>query len=88
MLLAHCQEVMLTPAILVYIAIGNVSPGFPSESSTAPPSSSPTIIAAVVASAPSLQNVTLPISSTLVTITITSMESLRPPESLAVTVTE
>ena len=59
--LAHSQEVTL--AILVYIAIGNVSLGFPSESSTAPPSSSPTIIAAVVASASPLQNVTLPISS-------------------------
>ena len=84
MLLAHCQEVTL--AIIVYIAIGNVSPGFPSGSSTAPPNMSPTTIAAVVASAPSLQNVTLPISSSLVTLTLTVfMASLVP--SLAFTIT-
>ena len=86
MVLAHCQ---VAPFIVVYISvIGGVSPTLPSGSSANPLSMSPTIIAAAVASAPSLQNVTLPISSSLVTVMVTSMESLRPPESLAVTVTE
>ena len=74
MVLAHCQ---VAPVISGYISvIGGVSPSLPSGSSANPVNMSPTTIAAVVASAPSLQNVTLPGSSSLVTITITLWVSM------------